>query len=242
MTRRRRVVLVAVVIAAVALAGLAASRLGTAGSESSPYRLPWQAGQVHTVVQGAVVTDPINGTCTSGCVTHNEQGMRYSWDFDLAEGTEVLAARGGTVAFMNGNWSPDHCGGLVPVADPPPGYLVSPAIGNQANFVLIDHGDGTSALYLHLSQVSPAIEAKAKAKGPVVQGEVLGLSGKTGFTQCRPHLHFQVQNSAAADWATASVPISFADDDVVARAPGGVPVEGEAYLSANGPAATGDQS
>ena len=111
MTRRRRVVLVAVVIAAVALAGLAASRLGTAGSESSPYRLPWQAGQVHTVVQGAVVTDPINGTCTSGCITHDEQAMRFAWDFDLPEGTEVLAARGGTVAFVNGSWRPDHCGG-----------------------------------------------------------------------------------------------------------------------------------
>ena len=84
MTRRRRALLVIVVISALAVAGLAASRLRTAGSESSPYRLPWQAGQVHTVAQGAAVTDPINGTCTSGCVTHNEQGMRYSWGFSIS--------------------------------------------------------------------------------------------------------------------------------------------------------------
>jgi len=99
--------------------------------------------------------------------------------------------------------------------------------------VEIDHGDGTSALYLHLSTVSPDIERKAKTGERVERGEVLGLSGRTGYTQCEPHLHFQVESSVKADWFTTSLPVSFADQDVLSRAPKGVPVEGESYVSDN---------
>jgi hypothetical protein len=64
---------------------------------------------------------------------------------------------------------------------------------------------------------------------------VLGLSGKTGFTQCVPHLHFQVETSVRADWFTTSLPVSFSDHDVVVRTVDGVPVEGESYHSENIP-------
>jgi len=79
----------------------------------------------------------------------------------------------------------------------------------------------------------PEIERKVKTGEPVLQGELLGLSGKTGFTQCLPHLHFQVENSVRADWFTTSVPISFADRDVVSHNPQGIPVEGASYVSEN---------
>ena len=79
------------------------------------------------------------------------------------------------------------------------------------------------------------IERKAKSGERVEQGEVLGLSGKTGYTQCAPHLHFQVEASAKADWFTTSLPVSFTDHDVAARTPDGVPVEGESYASDNIP-------
>ena len=154
----------------------------------------------------------------------------YAWDFDLPEGTTVLAARGGTVALMNGNWPPDHCGG---VADSEAGPITSALIGNEANFVEIAHGDGTSALYLHLSEVSPAIARKAVTGEQVVQGEELGRSGKTGYTQCVPHLHFQVENSATADWFTTSLPVGFSDEDVTSRDSLGVPQQGQSYLSDN---------
>jgi murein DD-endopeptidase MepM/ murein hydrolase activator NlpD len=173
-----------------------------------------------------------SGLCTSGCSTHNDDSMRFAFDFDLPEGTQVLAARAGTVVLANGNWSPDHCGGVSAPAVPSGGV---PAVGNETNFVEIDHGDGTSALYLHLMQVSPSIERKAAAGARVEQGEVLGLSGKTGFTQCVPHLHFQVETSVRADWFTTSLPVSFSDHDVVVRTVDGVPVEGESYHSENIP-------
>ncbi len=174
--------------------------------------------------------------CTSGCSTHDDDAMRFALDFDLPEGTPVLAARAGTVALANGSWPADHCGDVsASAAGHPEAGIVSQFIGNEANFVEIDHGDGTSALYLHLSAVSPEIERKAKTGERVAQGEVLGLSGKTGYTQCVPHLHFQVETSVKADWFTDSLPVSFADHDVVSRTPDGVPVEGESYVSDNIP-------
>jgi len=197
------------------------------------YLLPWAAGtaNAHVVMQGNYTADAM-GHCQTGCATHDDDSMRYAWDFDLPEGTEVLAARGGTVALANGSWNPDHCGGVTPGQA---GSVVSALVGNEANFVQIDHGDGTSALYLHLSSVAPEIERKAKSGESVAQGEVLGQSGKTGYTQCLPHLHFQVEQSVNADWFTDSLSISFADPDVTSRNPAGIPLEGDSYLSANEP-------
>jgi len=221
----------------VLLAGVLAS-CGTsrAGSVDPTYLLPWAAGTSHHILQGPFAQDAM-GVCTSGCGSHRDEDGQHAWDFDLPEGTPVLAARGGTVGLVAGSWSPDHCGGLSPMTNPGPGFVVNENMGNQANLVRIDHGDGTSALYLHLSEVSPAIQDKARTGGTVAQGEVLGLSGKTGLTGCVPHLHFQVERTVRADWYTESLPIAFGDPDVLAQDPDGVPAEGGSYVSGNSPAA-----
>lgn len=205
---------------------------GTADAGASGYRLPWPGGAGFEVMQGPLVIDSL-GTCGSGCGSHRDKDGQHAWDFDLPEGTPVLAARAGTVGLVAGSWSADHCGGRSPVADQPPGYLADENMGNQGNLVRIDHGDGTSALYLHLSSVDPAIEAKAKAGGAVAQGELIGRSGKTGLTGCVPHLHFQVEKTVRADWYTESLPIAFTDPDVLAQDQDGVPAEGGTYVSAN---------
>jgi murein DD-endopeptidase MepM/ murein hydrolase activator NlpD len=233
-TWKRRCATAAIVVPLLG-AVVACGQAGAAGTGPSFYQLPWAAGQQESVLQGNSRFDEWQH-CISGCATHNDDAMRYALDFDLPEGTPVLAARAGTVALANGSWPADHCGGVSASAAGNAGEnVVSQFIGNEANFVEIDHGDGTSALYLHLSTVSTDIERKAKSGERVEQGEVLGLSGKTGYTQCAPHLHFQVEASAKADWFTTSLPVSFTDHDVVARTPDGVPVEGESYASDNLP-------
>ena len=234
MTWKRHGASAAVVVALLG-AVVGCGQVDAAGTGPSPYKLPWKAGQQESVLQGTSRFDNWQH-CTSGCSTHNDDAMRYALDFDLPEGTPVLAARAGTVALANGSWAADHCGGVsAPAAGNAGDNTVSQFIGNEANFVEIDHGDGSSALYLHLSSVSPDIERKAKTGERVEQGEVLGLSGRTGYTQCAPHLHFQVESSVKADWFTTSLPVSFADRDVLSRAPDGVPVEGESYVSDNVP-------
>ena len=229
-SRRQRGPLAVPLLAGASLLVGACSAPATKPSE---YRLPWEAGQAERVLQGPLEVDAVNGICVSGCTTHRDEGMQFAVDFDLPEGTAVLAARSGTVGLAQGSWSPSHCGGLTALDNAPPGYLVDALMGNQANFVRVDHGDGTSALYLHLHDVAPAILAKARTGGPVERGEVLGHSGKTGLTQCRPHLHFQVESTVAADWFTASVPFAFGDRDVVSRVPTGLPAENDVYVSDN---------
>ena len=225
--RWKRVCAVAGVIAVVVLAfTIAMTRIG---AEASPYKLPWAAHELHSVLQGNSRFDDAQ-QCTSGCSTHDDDSMRFAFDFDLPEGTQVLASRAGTVALANGSWPSDHC-----VSATDANIRSNSAIGNETNFVEIDHGDGTSALYLHLGEVAPSIERKAKTGERVEQGEVLGLSGRTGFTQCIPHLHFQLQSTVRADWFTTSLPVSFSDHDVIARTADGVPVEGETYDSNNVP-------
>ena len=227
----RRMALAATLAALLILSTAGCS--GAAQGQSS-YLLPWAAGEDNRqlVNQGNFAANDL-GDCQSGCATHNDDSMRFAWDFGLPEGTEVLAARAGTVVLVNGSWDPGHCGG---VSAGQAGNVISQLVGVQANFVEIDHGDGTSALYLHLSTVSDDIERKARTGEAVAQGEVLGLSGKTGYTQCEPHLHFQVEKSAKADWFTTSLPISFADNDVTIKNPDGVPAEGQSYISDNVPA------
>lgn len=230
----RRPATTAGVMLAGALAAGVLSACGAAGTgPDDGYRLPWPGGQRVAVLQGPHVADGLGG-CISGCGSHRDEDSWYAWDFDLAEGTPVLAARAGTVGLVVGSWGADHCGGQS-AADGLAGDPLDHTMGNQANLVRIDHGDGTSALYLHLGAVDPAIEAKARSGGPVVRGELLGRSGRTGLTGCRPHLHFQVERTTPADWYTESLPVGFGDPDVLTRSADGVPAEGAGYVSGNGP-------
>jgi len=125
-----------------------------------------------------------------GAFSHNDGFNDFAFDFSLAPGTEVVAARGGTVAVVVdgfGEGGPD------------------PAFNSQVNFVVIDHGGGTFDRYLHLQA-----GGMAKAVGDVVRsGDVIALSGNSGFTS-GPHLHF-----AVVDAFFASVPSCFAPGDQV---------------------------
>src|SRR4051812_30608178 len=90
-------------IAAVLAFAAAGCGIPDSGSSPSVYRLPWVAGSAERVLQGVLTTDPVTGACTSGCATHRDDGMHFALDFDMAEGTRVLAARGGTVGLAQGS-------------------------------------------------------------------------------------------------------------------------------------------
>jgi murein DD-endopeptidase MepM/ murein hydrolase activator NlpD len=139
------------------------------------YRLPFEAGQAFGVTQGWNTSFSHNGLSA------------YAYDFALPEGTPVVAAAAGVVAFVEEGF---HACGDASLLD-------------AANSVTINHADGTATLYSHLSEVSVAVG------DAVTSGEQLGLSGKTGFTNCQAHLHFAHEAQGRA--VTQSIPIYFAE-------------------------------
>ena len=56
--------------------------------------------------------------------------------------------------------------------------------GGYGNYIVIDHGNGVSTLYAHLSSVSVSVDKQITA------GQVIGNVGNTGFST-GPHLHFE---------------------------------------------------
>lgn len=168
---------------------------------ASEYKLPWKSG--------------INLMVQCGNFTHAAPEELYAWDFGGVSGGAyigfpIVASRAGKVLYMVEH----HPDNGTPNTD-----------ANKGNRLVIDHGDGTYALYLHLQQFSIPFE-----NGDFVrQGEHIGNIGKSGKAS-GPHLHFQVQNSANS-WYQQSIPITFSDPSVSKH--NGIPQSEEWYFSSN---------
>jgi murein DD-endopeptidase MepM/ murein hydrolase activator NlpD len=95
-----------------------------------------------------------------------------SIDFYVPEGTPIFAAASGIVIKVMDNSR--SRGNTIEYWD-------------RGNFIEIKHKNGESTHYEHLRYKG----VKAKIGQKVTAGEIIGLSGNTGFTE-KPHLHFQV--------------------------------------------------
>lgn len=145
-----------------------------AGGEGA-YRLPWPAGTWMQLTQD----------CNDSCCSDHVGNDRYAWDFANGGAFPVVAARAGTVTHLKIN-STNGCGEKSCV--------------NDANLIVIDHGDGTQALYMHLEGFSLA--SGVTCGGYVEQGQALATAGTTGWST-GIHLHFEVsevhQGAAACE-------------------------------------------
>lgn len=143
------------------------------------YKLPFASGRSYLVTQGF-----------NGEFSHRGE-QKYAIDWKMTEGTEVYAARDGTVVGIKSDSSK---GGFDKKYSP------------FANYIIIQHSDGTFGAYLHLkkngAKVSPGQRVKA--------GELIGLSGNTGWSGA-PHLHFWVYK-AKNGRERESFPIRFKTD------------------------------
>ncbi|GGN73784.1 peptidase [Streptomyces albiflavescens] len=111
-----------------------------------------------------------------GMWAHKHSGQDYA----VPQGTEVLAAHGGTVVKAGGNGAGD-----------------GPAYGNA---IVIKHGNGTYSQYAHLSRIDVRI-------GQVVAtGQHIALSGNTGNSS-GPHLHFEIRTTP--NYGSAIDPVAF---------------------------------
>lgn len=126
------------------------------------FLLPWTGGVAFTVTQGHN--------------TGSHVGLSsWAWDFGMAIGTPVRAAHDGTVRLARGDSRTGGC---------------DSAFSADANYVVVDRGDGLESVYLHLDSTTMRV-------GQLVRrGDIVGRSGETGWS-CGAHLHFQIQRSPA---------------------------------------------
>lgn len=157
---------------------------------TSPYNLPWAVGSSFNVGQGS---------CTGAADSHAAgTSDAFAIDVDMPIGTNILAARAGTVTAIEGRYQDGN--------------------KQEANFVKVQHDDGTVAQYFHLTMNGPRVAVGER----VTQGQLIGLSGNTGEST-EPHLHFQVDACAGQ----GSIPVSFKNTK---SNPSGL-VEGQSYMA-----------
>jgi hypothetical protein len=118
----------------------------------------------------------------------------YAIDWKMPVGTPVYAARGGIVVKAKDD---SNQGG------PDRKYE------DCANCVLIRHSDGTIGIYAHLKKGG----CKVKVGDRVNTGDLIALSGNTGFTS-GPHLHFSVFKTRNGR-ERLSLPVKFQTEDGV---------------------------
>jgi len=112
-----------------------------------------------------------------GIFSHQE---RAALDFKMKRGTNILAVRDGVVIRVKedgakGGWSKKY--------------------RSQGNNIVIQHSDNSRSGYWHLQKNGALVNVGDTVK----QGQVIGLSGKTGYA-ATPHLHFIVWKSDSRGW------------------------------------------
>ncbi len=128
--------------------------------DSYVYSLPYAPGKAFRVSQS------YNGT-------YSHFGAdQYAIDWRMPQGTPVYAARGGKVVGVKND---SNIGGDDSKYD------------WDANYVLIQHSDGTLGQYVHLMKGGTCVQVGQQVEA----GEQIGLSGNTGHST-GPHLHLSI--------------------------------------------------
>ena len=122
---------------------------------------------------------------------------RAAIDFKMKRGTKILSARDGVVVRVKED---GNKGGL------------NKKYRQHANMVVIQHDDGSRAGYWHLQQNG----ALVRVGDTVKQGQVIGLSGKTGYSAF-PHLHFLVWTNKNGQWQQVATRFRTASGDKYLR-------------------------
>jgi peptidase M23-like protein len=175
--------------------------LAKAAAPPAIYHLPFPGGVVWMVIQGI----------HSG--RSHEGRAAFAWDFRMPTGSPIAAARAGTVWMIRQD-NTQNCRDL--------------SCPEWNNYIVVDHGDGTSAAYLH----GPKDGARVKVGQRVEQGQFLGFSDNTGQSG-GPHLHFQVQYNNPGQYLSQSFLIGFPEVEDKQDNADGVPQARHEYRSAN---------
>jgi hypothetical protein len=185
--------------------GLRMSFIELMDEAGSPFRYPWKSGDSRGVGQG---NNNAGGS-------HNGS-QSFAFDFSLPAGTQIRAARAGTVEWLRENQSATFNPNQPVSASNQP--FTPGSVQNWGNAVRIRHPGGLTSWYFHIQQNGVLVNQNAQ----VERGQPIAISGNTGRSS-GPHLHFQVQ-ADSTNWGQ-SVAISFQDCEV--------PTGGDSVTSSN---------
>ncbi|MDZ7923486.1 MAG: M23 family metallopeptidase [Marinagarivorans sp.] len=144
--------------------------------DNSPYRIPVRSGSKQIISQGF-----------NGRFSHNKEPSVHAVDIAVQVGTDIVAARAGTVILVQDNFV---MGGVQ-------AYFL-----DKANAIYIAHEDGSYATYAHLLMGSATVKVGQKVEA----GDLIAQSGSSGFSS-GPHLHFVIRQNSGFN--TTSIPFSF---------------------------------
>ncbi len=150
------------------------------------YDLPYAKESKFKVVQSC-----------NGSFSHTGQSQ-YAIDFKMPVDTQIHAAREGVVVDVKSNST---------VGGNSRSYI------DDANYVVIEHDDGTLGEYFHLKTGGSSVSLGQA----INKGELIGYSGNTGYTS-GPHLHFVVK-SANDQGESISFPFKFSTKNGVVSCP-----------------------
>lgn len=111
-----------------------------------------------------------------GTFSHHREPSLFAVDISMPVGTKITAVQAGIVIGTKDDY---HAAGITS------GFFY-----DKANYVAILHEDGSYAFYGHLLLGG----VKVKAGQVVEAGELIALSGNTGFSS-GPHLHFVIRHN-----------------------------------------------
>jgi hypothetical protein len=145
-----------------------------ADPSESEYVLPFPQGTSYRVM-------------TSYC-SRGGHPKSIAYDFDMPVGSEVVAARAGTVVMV---WedTPDEPDEIRP------------------NGLFIEHDDGTIGSYAHITRDGVLVEEGDRVEA----GQVIAIGGTSGTSD--PHLHFMVYQSYPTHPEDDDIPVSFRNVD-----------------------------
>ncbi len=171
--------LAAIVVVGCASAGSQTPNVGCGGAEYPDWETSPYVLPYPVGVEHQVFLSHCSGS-------YHSEGLpdAFATDFAMAIGTHITAARGGEVVRVIENGI-DY--------------------GDPNNLVIVDHGDGTYAQYMHLTQNGGLVDVGDM----VAQGDTIALSGVTGLAGY-PHLHFVVTEGDWR-WPYTSIPVTFSN-------------------------------
>jgi len=141
------------------------------------YALPYQRGKAYMLTQGF-----------NGKYTHKGKAS-YALDFKMPIGTHIHAMREGVVVGLESK-NTEH------------GF--DPKYASKANYIVIQHDDGSMAMYGHLNTNGVRVGLGEK----VYKHQFIGFSGNTGYSS-GPHLHVHINTLKSFKKGATSVRFRF---------------------------------